>query len=147
MQIYVNSIVYNKSISDGPGIRSVVYLQGCTRHCQGCHNKSTWATNCGLKYDVAKLAQELKENTLNQKITISGGEPLFQKKAVISLIKELKECNLCLYTSHNYDEVPIEILPYLNYLKVGKYEQKFRCTTIPYIGSTNQKFIELNKED
>jgi len=146
LHIYINSIDYNRSISDGPGIRTVVYLQGCTLHCKGCHNKSTWDTNCGLKYDVTELAYELKEKSLNHKITISGGEPFFQKEAVIALIKELEGCDLCLYTSSNYDEVPIEILPYLHYLKVGKYKQELRCTTLPYIGSSNQKFIDLKME-
>jgi len=146
LYIYINSIDYNRSISDGPGIRTVVYVQGCTLHCEGCHNKSTWDTNCGPKYDIVELAYELKEKSLNHKITISGGEPLFQKEAVISLIKELEGCDLCLYTSNNFDEVPKEILPYLHYLKVGKYKQELRCTTIPYIGSRNQKFIDLTTE-
>jgi anaerobic ribonucleoside-triphosphate reductase activating protein len=143
--IYVNSIDYNRSISDGPGIRTVVYLQGCILHCDGCHNKNTWDTNCGLKYDVRELAQELKEKNINKKITLSGGEPLFQKDAVIALIQELQDFDLCLYTGSNLDEVPLEILPYLHYIKVGRFKQELRCTTIPYIGSSNQKFIDLRK--
>ena len=83
---------------------------------------------------------------LNWHMSLFRGKPFFQKEAVIALIKELEGCDLCLYTSSNYDEVPIEILPYLHYLKVGKYKQEFRCTTLPYIGSSNQKFIDLKME-
>lgn len=143
--IKINSIYYNRSVSDGPGIRTVVYLQGCTHYCDGCHNLTTWDPDHGQDYNIQELARELQENTFNKKITISGGEPFFQKEAVIALVKELKDCDLCLYTGSNLDEVPEEILPYLHYIKVGKYKKELRCTTIPFIGSSNQTFINLKE--
>jgi len=145
VHIKINSIDYNRSVSDGPGIRTVVYLQGCTHYCDGCHNVTTWDSDLGKNYDIQEIAQELKKNSYNNKITISGGEPLFQKDAVIALVKELKDCDLCLYTGSNLDEVPEEILPYLHYIKVGKYKKELRCTTIPFIGSSNQTFINLKE--
>jgi anaerobic ribonucleoside-triphosphate reductase activating protein len=79
----------------------------------------------------------------NKKITITGGEPFFQEKAVLELVKVLDGMDICVYTGSSLHEVPKEILPYLHYIKVGKYKKELKCTTKPFIGSTNQEFIEL----
>lgn len=143
MEIRINAINYNGSLVDGPGLRTVVFLQGCNIKCNGCHNEITWDENCGILRDVNELANELILNVKNKKITISGGEPLFQEKAVLELVRLLKGMDICLYTGSNLEEVPKEILPFLRYIKVGKYKKELKCSTKPYIGSTNQKFIDL----
>lgn len=143
MIIKISSIDYKGSFVDGPGVRCVIYLQGCEIKCDGCHNFSTWDINCGKFYEVKDLVKEIKTKIKNNKITISGGEPFFQKEATVELVKELKGYDLCIYTGSNYDEVPKEILSYLHYLKVGKFKKELRTTTSPFIGSTNQKFLTL----
>lgn len=143
MNIRINTIDYKGSFVDGPGVRTVVYLQGCVIQCDGCHNQSTWDENCGILYDIDDLVNEVKSKVPNKKITISGGEPFFQLESTIELIHKLKEMDLCLYTGSNFDEVPKEILPHLNYLKVGKYKKDLRTTITPFIGSTNQRFLKL----
>lgn len=62
MKVYINSIVYNRSLADGPGVRTVVFFQGCDIRCEGCHNPSTWNIDNGKAYDVKQLAKELKQN-------------------------------------------------------------------------------------
>jgi anaerobic ribonucleoside-triphosphate reductase activating protein len=143
MKIIINSIDYSGSIADGPGIRTVLYIQGCEQRCSGCHNKSTWDINKGRTVDIKCLIDELRTKVYNKKLTISGGEPLLQYSAVFELIKNLTDFDIVLYTGFEYEDVPKEILSYINYIKVGKYIQENRCTTISYIGSTNQKFIDL----
>jgi anaerobic ribonucleoside-triphosphate reductase activating protein len=145
MKIRVNSIRYKGSVTDGPGVRTVVFLQGCELHCEGCHNQSTWDANCGDLVKIDDLVDELKTKVKNKKVTISGGEPFFQKEATIHLIKKLKGFDLCLYTGSDFDEVPKDILPYLKYIKVGKFKIKLRITSKPFIGSTNQKFYKLEE--
>lgn len=148
MIIYLNSINYEGSTVDGPGVRTVVFLQGCDRHCDGCHNKSTWDKNCGIKYEIKDLANELIQKVKNKKVTISGGEPFFQPEATCELIRQLKGFNICVYTGSEFEEVKRDyghILPLINYLKVGRYKKEFRTTTIPYIGSSNQKFLRLRE--
>ena len=86
----INSIMKNPSLCDGYGYRTVVFLQGCNLHCPGCHNKSTWALDKGTLIEVSKLAQFLREKAINKKVTISGGEPLLQKEALLELLEELK---------------------------------------------------------
>lgn len=137
----------NPSLCDGYGYRTVVFLQGCNLHCSGCHNRSTWDIDKGTSIDVKELAAILKEKSLNKKITISGGEPLLQKEALVELLEELKDCDLCLYTGHEIEEVPEEILKYLKYIKVGRFILEERTTTTPFVGSKNQRFARIRHEE
>lgn len=143
IQIKIHSIDYRGSIVDGPGVRTVIFVQGCEQHCEGCHNPGTWDPNLGISVDIGQLASELREKSLNKKITISGGEPLLQYPAILELVKILHDFDIALYTGFEYADVPKEILPFLKYLKVGKYIKEKRTTITEYIGSTNQKFITL----
>ena len=145
--IYINSIMKNPSLCDGLGYRTVLFLQGCDLQCIGCQNKSTWDLTKGIKKDIKVLAQELREKCFNKKLTISGGEPLMQAGALRELLEELKDFDLCLYTGHELNEVPQSILSYLKYIKVGRFVQELRTTTKPFVGSSNQKFMEVSHID
>ncbi len=142
----INSIMKNPSLCDGHGYRTVVFLQGCDLHCPGCHNKSTWDPNKGTLMDVGDLAKLLREKAINKKVTISGGEPLLQKEAVLELLKELPDFDLCLYTGHEMEDVPFEMLKYLKYIKVGRFIQEERTSTTPFVGSKNQRFVRVFHE-
>ena len=146
--IRINSIDDRGSICDGPGIRTVLFLQGCIRHCPNCHNPSTWDVTAGTAMEERELAELLAERSVTGRITISGGEPLLQKEALMELLKELKERGLeiALYTGYELDEIPESILSQLDYIKVGSYVDSLRTTVAPYVGSTNQKFIKLAKK-
>ncbi len=143
MNVIINSIDYTGSIVDGPGIRTVLYVQGCERKCYACHNPATWNISRGRTVRIQDLADELRLNIKNKKLTISGGEPLLQYASILELVKKMTEFDIVLYTGFELNEVPKEILKYLRYIKVGKYIDEERCTTVPYVGSRNQKFIEL----
>lgn len=143
MYININSLNLKGSLADGPGIRIVLFMQGCNIRCRNCHNKDTWEENLGRTYDVRELVNILEKNTRNKKITISGGEPLLQKKALLELLEYIKDWDICLYTGHNLNEVPNEIIKYLKYIKVGHFDESLKVTTEPFIGSKNQKFINL----
>lgn len=90
---------------DGPGIRFVLFLQGCNLRCGCCHNPDTWDMRGGTEY----TAQELADKALRYKtyfgkdggITVSGGEPLLQAEFVTNLFKLChdKSINTCLDTS------------------------------------------------
>ena len=149
MDIIVNSIDYSGSIVDGHGIRTVLYLQGCELRCEGCHNPGTWNIDDGKNFPVEVLVDEIITKSMTNKITISGGEPLLQTVPVLELIKKLKSnnFNIVLYTGYELEEVNNEILKQLDYIKVGRYEKDKRCTTVDYIGSTNQRFIDLKRNN
>ena len=145
----INSIKYNNSHVDGPGIRTVLFMQGCNIHCKGCQNKSTWDINKGKEISIDDLVGELKQKVFNKKITISGGEPLVQKEELIKLIDRLAEegFDIALYTGHQRVEVPSEIIPKLKYLKTGNFIQELKTTIKPFVGSENQIFEEVFKDE
>lgn len=145
--ICINSIDFKGSICDGPGIRTVIYLQGCNFHCVGCHNPQTWDMDKGYIIPVEELFEKICRNSMYKRITISGGEPLLQINAVYQLISLLKAAgfDIALYTGFDINDVPVYILKMLNYVKCGKYIESLRSTTIPYVGSSNQIFKAVHE--
>ena len=111
MSIYINvHRIIEKSRVNGPGIRSVVWTQGCSLHCEGCFNKELQSFNMLNEIDVNELAENLAKID-NDGLTLSGGEPLDQKEAVNELIRRYKK--LCdktvfLFTGYNYNEIKID---------------------------------------
>lgn len=142
--IRVNTIDCRGSVCDGPGIRSLVFLQGCRKKCSGCHNPQTWDENGGIRMNVNDIFQEIDRNTPLKRITISGGEPLLQLDGLQALIDLLHEhhYDIALYTGYDIKGVPQSILRKLDYIKYGCYMEDLH-TTLEYYGSTNQKFISL----
>lgn len=143
----INSIMENQSLCDGFGYRTVLFLQGCNLHCKGCQNQSTWDITKGKKVSTKELADELRKKCFNKELTISGGEPLLQADALQELFEELKDFDLCLYTGHEYKDIPEGILKYLRYVKVGPFVQDLRTTTKPFVGSSNQVFMEVRSNE
>lgn len=81
---------------DGPGIRFVIFFQGCALKCKYCHNRDTWDTTIGKVITVSELVNQVKRyeeyiKLSNGGITASGGEPMLQPKFLISLFSELKK--------------------------------------------------------
>ena len=144
--LYVQSFLPRESLVDGPGLRTVVFLQGCDKGCHGCHNPVTLPMGGGTRYSVEELSAILKEQAQNKKITISGGEPLLQERALKNLLNCLEGYDLCLYTGREFKEVPHEILEKIHYLKTGEYREEQRTTIKPYMGSDNQTFIDLRRD-
>ena len=91
---------------DGPGIRFVIFMQGCNLKCKYCQNRDTWDSNLGSAYTVKEVIEKIMryKNYMvasNGGVTLSGGEPLLQQDFVISLFQELKKQNIstCIDTS------------------------------------------------
>ena len=84
---------------DGPGLRFVVFFQGCHLRCKYCHNRDTWDTCVGQVICLNDLLQKITNysnyfKASNGGVTLSGGEPLLQQDFVISLLKELKKLHI-----------------------------------------------------
>lgn len=141
----INTIKYNNSVVDGPGIRTVLFMQGCDLHCDGCQNKTTWDINGGIEIEIDDLVSELNKKNFNKKITISGGEPLVQKTELIKLINKLFDngYDIALYTGHKKEDVPKEIIDKIKYLKTGNFIKDLKTTIVPFVGSSNQIFEEV----
>ena len=83
---------------DGPGIRFVIFFQGCHLQCKYCHNRDTWSTENNQIYSIDEIIDRILtyKNYIYPSggVTVSGGEPLLQVKFLINLFKRLKEYNL-----------------------------------------------------
>lgn len=89
---------------DGPGIRLVVFFQGCPMRCQYCHNPDTWEIGPGMQMNVEEILEQYEKNKVfyqNGGITATGGEPLLQLKFLTELFSEARkrEIHTCLDTS------------------------------------------------
>ena len=94
---------------DGPGVRFVIFVQGCSLKCKYCQNRDTWDLHGGQEYSVDEILEKILrfKNYImpNGGVTISGGEPLLQAKFLIELFTKLKEHNIhtCIDTSGSFD--------------------------------------------
>ena len=140
MVVYINSIKFNRSLVDGPGVRTVVFFQGCDLRCKGCQNPSTWEMKNGTEMTTDELVTILEKEVVNKKVTFSGGEPLMQVDALIDIVKKLEGFDITVYTGHEFEEVPQELLDNITYIKTGSFKEELKSTVKPYVGSTNQEF-------
>ncbi|GGE78447.1 pyruvate formate-lyase-activating enzyme [Priestia taiwanensis] len=95
MKGYVHSVESCGTV-DGPGIRYIVFMQGCLLRCQYCHNADTWNIGAGKEMTVDEIVEEAKAykafmDASGGGITISGGEPLLQAEFVTEVFKRCKE--------------------------------------------------------
>ena len=138
---------------DGPGIRFVVFMQGCQLHCKYCHNRDTWNLNCGHIVNVSELYNKIVkyQNYIKPSgggITISGGEPLLQSKFLISLFKKLKQDNfhLAIDTSGMVDlnDNIKKVLSYTDLVLLDiKHIDPVKCKNL--VGFSNEKEIAFAK--
>ena len=144
--VRINNVDFRGSSCDGPGIRNVIFFQGCTRHCPGCHNQATWNPCGGYDMKIKELVSLIGSNTPLRRITISGGEPLLQMDGLMELVRQLRaeRYDIAVYTGNRLEDVPRELLSMIDYIKVGDYRKEYHTTIKPYVGSTNQEFIKLH---
>jgi len=95
---YINSIETFGSL-DGPGIRFILFLQGCTMSCKYCHNRDSWKQKAGKEMTVDEVMTEVLKyreffDASSGGITVSGGEPLIQLPFLTKLFKECKKQNI-----------------------------------------------------
>lgn len=145
----ISSIIHD-SIVDGPGLRSVIFTQGCLHNCVGCHNQSSLPLNGGTLMSIDDIIDVLNEFNFTKKVTISGGDPLIQEE-IVALCKRLKEegYHILIYTGYTLAEIKklkcCNVLNYIDMLIDGKFEIENRDITLQFQGSTNQKIYY--KED
>ena len=101
--------IQEESIVDGPGLRTTIFTQGCKHRCFNCHNPQTWDFTSGKEYTPQELIDELKKIPIIHKVTLSGGDPLYQNMNeltdLLRLLKENEYDDLILYTGFTFEEV------------------------------------------
>ena len=89
------------SIVDGPGLRTVIWTQGCAHKCFGCQNPQTWDFNGGALVPLDMVYEAIDELEYQSGITFSGGDPMYQPYACCEIAKYCKEkgYNIWVYTA------------------------------------------------
>ena len=150
---------YNKirkmDISNGPGVRVSIFMQGCTFNCKNCFNKETHDFNLGKEFtqDTINKVLELCEKDYIVGLSILGGEPLHPKniEGTTNLAKRFKEKfsdkTLWVWSGFLFDKdlKDKEILNYIDVLVDGQYIDELHDFRLKYCGSSNQRVIDVSK--
>ena len=137
-------------MTDGSGLRTSIYSQGCTHKCWGCHNPQTWDFDGGKEYDVEELFDIILSDVFSD-VTFTGGDPLLQVEAFTQLAKMVKNKTnktIWCYTGYTYERIKespklSQILPFIDVLVDGPFMMEKRNTDLKFRGSSNQRIIHL----
>lgn len=138
--------ICEESISLGPGVRFVIWVQGCMQRCKGCISPSSRSFDINQLLLVEDLAQRIIDNKNIQGITISGGEPFLQATNLSKLLKLVKakrpDLNVLVYSGYVIEQLETEkakiFLSFIDLLIDGPYVDKLK-TNKGLRGSTNQR--------
>lgn len=144
------------SIVDGPGLRAVLWTQGCSHHCKGCQNPQTWDFDGGGLVPIDMVKEAIDELEYQDGITFSGGDPMYQVEAcnMIADYAIKKGLNIWVYTGFTYEEilelskkkkVYKEFLSKIDVLVDGRFILKERDLSLLFRGSRNQRLIDMKK--
>ena len=150
---------YNKirkmDISNGPGIRVSIFMQGCTFNCKNCFNPETHDFNGGKEFTDDTIEQVLKlcDNDNIKGLSILGGEPMHPKniEGTTALAKAFKNKfpnkSLWAWTGFEFDKSlqGKEVLNYLDVLVDGQYVDEKRNPKLDWRGSGNQRVIDVQE--
>lgn len=140
------------SVSNGEGLRMVLWFQGCFYECEGCHNPHSWQLDSGEVYLIEDIIKEIKNNLNCDGITLSGGDPLLQSEALKVLLPLLKDLNInvWLYSGDVYENLIKkqyfkEIVEYIDVLVDGPFVKNLLDLNLQYRGSSNQRLVDVAK--
>lgn len=157
MKIRLSSPLSFDSIVDGPGLRMVVWTQGCTHKCNECHNPQTHDLNGGYEVEVNDIINNIKKLKLQRGITLSGGEPFLQQVPLEIIAREAKESDLDVwtYTGFTFEQLldsknpnyfkNLKLLKQIDILIDGKFVYDKRDISLKFRGSSNQRIIDVQK--
>ena len=149
------NIVRKMDISNGPGVRVSVFMQGCEFHCKNCFNPETWSFENGKEFTQGTIDEVL--NLCNQDyikgLSILGGEPMHPKNidGTTKLAKAFKEKypnkNLWIWSGFKFDEdlKDKEVMKYVDVLVDGRYVDEMHNPNLKWRGSSNQRVIDVQK--
>lgn len=144
------------SIVDGPGLRAVLWTQGCKHHCKNCQNPQTWSFTGGGLVPIDAVLDAIDELVYQDGITFSGGDPMYQVEACNIIAEHCvrKGLNIWVYTGFTYEElmklakknpVYLDFLKKIDVLVDGKFVQEEYDPNLLFRGSANQRLIDMPK--
>lgn len=153
MTIRIYSYLNNSSV-EGPYVRFVIWMQGCSIRCQGCANKHMWDFNGGQEVSVTEMYEIIRCQKDIEGITLVGGEPFDQANSLAALAYEVKKIGLGIvtFTGYHYEyllengsQYNQSLIEYTDLLIDGPYQKDKKTMNLPWVGSQNQRYIHLSE--
>ena len=139
-----------ESIVDGPGIRYVLFTQGCPHRCPGCHNPQTHDFSGGREMTVEALLADITARPYVKAVTFSGGEPFAQPEPLAELAAGLKArgFHLMSYSGYIFEELLAlpgarPLLEQLDLLVDGPFVEARKDIGLRFRGSANQRVLDV----
>ena len=156
-EIFLNvSSTISRSRANGPGVRAVIWVQGCTIGCRGCYSASTHLHEASSLHPPSEIADWLQSIPDIEGVTFSGGEPFEQAAAVLETINSIREnmgsdFSVFVYTGYaieflrkSNDRNVHDLLNAIDILSAGPFDYKLRDETLLWRGSSNQSLHFLS---
>ena len=152
-------------IANGPGIRTSLFVSGCTHHCKGCFNEVAWDFNAGLEYTIeveGEIISSLSPSFITG-LTLLGGEPMEvrNQEGIVGLVKKIKkempDKTIWLFSGYTFEELldkdnkrchgehTMDILENVDVLVDGKFVLELKDLSLKFRGSSNQRIIDTKR--
>lgn len=146
--------IARESVVDGPGMRLVIFTQGCPHNCPGCHNPETHDPAGGKLIDSTEIITMIEQSRLIRGVTFSGGEPFLQAEILANIAYVTKKMGLDIvtYTGFLYEKLLAHaatdlaiaaLLQHTDILIDGPYKKEERDLRLAFRGSKNQRLIDV----
>jgi len=151
-------------IANGPGVRTTLFVSGCTHHCKGCFNPESWDFKAGIEFTdvvIEEIIEDLKPDYIKG-LTLLGGEPFepANQKALLPLVKRVKEVypekDIWAFSGYLFDKQIMDVMAskydftkefisYIDVLVDGEFHEEEKDLSIIYRGSRNQRIVDVKK--
>lgn len=151
-------------VANGPGVRVSLFVSGCNHHCKGCFNQVAWDFKYGQPFTqetIDKIIKDLDKDYV-EGLTLLGGEPLeyTNQQGLVPLIKQIKEKlpnkSIWCFTGFDFEkdvmgkmynnwEETRELIPNIDVIVDGKFEESKKNISLKFRGSENQRLIDVKK--
>ena len=148
------NLIRKMDISNGPGVRVSIFMQGCSFHCKNCFNKETWDFEGGREFtdDTINKVLELCNKPEVKGLSILGGEPMHPTniEGTTKLAKAFKEKypekTIWTWTGFKYEDIKDkDVFNYIDVLVDGQYKDELHDPTLKWKGSSNQRVIDIKE--
>ena len=151
-------------VANGPGVRTSLFVSGCSHHCPGCFNEIAWDFNYGKPFTqdtIDSIIESLKPDYI-QGLTLLGGEPFeySNQKGLLPLVRQVRKVlpqkDIWCFTGFLFDKDIIEnmckklketneLLSYIDVLVDGRFVEELKNLNLKFKGSENQRTILVNE--
>ena len=148
------NLIRKMDISNGPGVRVSIFMQGCSFHCKNCFNQETWDFEGGQEFteDTINKVLELSDKKEVKGLSILGGEPMHPTniEGTTKLAKAFKEKypekNIWAWSGFKYEDIKDnDVFNYIDVLVDGQYKDELHDPTLKWRGSSNQRVIDIKE--